>query len=52
MNKEKQAYEAPSSELLVVRFERNVMSGGAVQANGTRQGNVLNSGSYDFDDWD
>ena len=26
MNKEKQAYKAPSSELLVVRFERNVMS--------------------------
>ena len=28
MNKERMAYIAPTSELLVVRFEQNVMSGG------------------------
>ena len=35
MNKEKQAYKAPSSELLVVRFERNIMSGLLNSSTGT-----------------
>ena len=51
MNK-KQLYTAPEAELLVVRFEENIMSPGAKQANGTQQGNVLNPGSFGFDGWD
>ena len=52
MNKNKKFYSQPEAELLVVRFEQNIMSQGAVQANGTRQGSMLNSGDYDFDEWD
>ena len=48
MNK-KQLYTAPEAELLVVRFEENIMSPGAPQANGTKQGNMLGNA---FDDWD
>ena len=52
MNKKKSLYEAPTTDVLVVRFEENIMSPGPLQANGTRQGNVLDSGSNGFDDWD
>lgn len=37
----------------VVRFEGWLcQSPGAIQANGTRQGNVLDADDYDFDDWE
>ena len=52
MTQNKKVYSQPLADLLVVRFEQNIMSGGAVQANGTRQGNMLDSSSYGFDDWD
>ena len=53
MNKEKLTYVSPETETLVVRFEGMVCtSPGPLQANGTRQGNVLDSGSNGFDDWD
>ena len=53
MTKKKLAYEAPKTESLVVRFEGMVCtSPGTLQVNGTRKGNVLDSGSNGFDDWD
>ena len=51
MNKERMAYIAPTSELLVVRFEQNIMSPG-IDANGIQRGNVINNGDYGFTDWD
>ena len=48
----KQLYTAPEADLLVVRFEDNIMSPGDRQINGTQQGNVLNPILFGFDDWD
>ena len=45
MNKERMAYIAPTSELLVVRFEQNIMSF-AVQ--GTEMGNDRNGIDEDY----
>lgn len=41
MNKQKLLYEAPAAELLVVRFEVNIMSPGD-QENGTEKGTIVN----------
>ena len=48
MNK-KQLYEAPEAELLVVRFEENIMSYGD---NGTQNGKVVTPGDGWTDGWD
>ena len=50
MNKLKSLYEAPTTDVLVVRFEENIMSPG-VGANGLQGGNVVTGGGA-FDDWD
>ena len=57
MNKQKQTYLSPETETLVVRFEGVICTSdplvlGAIQLNGTRQGNVLDASDYGFDDWD
>ena len=36
MNKERMAYIAPTSELLVVRFEQNIMSGDLQASSGSQ----------------
>jgi len=52
MNKQKQTYEAPAAETLVVRFEGVICTSPAVGANGLQGGNVINGGSAGFDGWD
>ena len=47
---EKQFYTSPEVDVLVVRFEANIMSPG-VGANGLQGGHIVNGGGA-FDDWD
>ena len=49
MNK-KQLYTAPEADLLVIRFEENIMSP-SFSPNGLQQGNILVVSGV-FDDWD
>ena len=49
MNK-KQLYTAPEADLLVVRFEENIMSP-AIDPNGLQQGTIIVASGI-FDDWD
>ena len=51
MNNIKSLYEAPQVELLVVRFEENIMSN-IIDSNGTQRSTIKNGSSNGFDDWD
>ena len=57
MNK-KQTYTSPEVEVFVVQIEDCILTVpspitlGALQVNGTRQGNVLDASDYGFNDWD
>ena len=51
MKKIKPNYEQPSCELLVVRFEENIMSN-IIDSNGTQRSTIKNGSSNGFDDWD
>ena len=46
MNKERMAYIAPTSELLVVRFEQNIMSFGV---QGIEKGNDRSGADEDYE---
>ena len=48
MNKERMAYIAPISELLVVRFEQNIMSGGQYGTAGYAGSELDEEGSLDI----
>ena len=51
MNKNKKFYSQPEAELLVVRFEQNIMSPG-INAAGLQDGNIVDADDYGFSDWD
>ena len=48
MNKNKQIYSQPVAELLVVRFEQNIMSGGQVGTAGYAGSELDEDASFDF----
>lgn len=47
----KSHYEVPTSELLVVRFEENIMSP-QIDPNGTQRSTSKNGSTFGFDGWD
>ncbi|MBR1574579.1 MAG: hypothetical protein IJ652_07010 [Bacteroidales bacterium] len=51
MNKIKLTYEQPGCELLVVRFEENIMSP-QIDPNGTQRSTSKNGSTFGFDGWD
>ena len=51
MNKNKQAYDRPTTDVLVVRFEANIMSYGGKQAAG-QSFSSGNGNIYDYTDGD
>lgn len=51
MNKIKLTYVQPGCELLVVRFEENIMSN-QIDSNGTQRSTPRNGSGLDFDGWD
>ena len=46
----KQAYETPTTETLVVRFEGAILDG-SIQSNGTQSGNVIDPNDVGFNSW-
>lgn len=48
MNKTKQGYVAPLSDLLVVRFEENIMSPNGTWGNSIKEGSKWESGDEDY----
>ena len=44
-------YQKPTCEILVVRFEENIMSN-TIDSNGTQRSTSKKGGDYGFDGWD
>ena len=52
MNKTKQGYVAPLSDLLVIRFEQGLLTGSPYGDQGAAGKNFSSGGVYNFDDED
>ena len=52
MNKEKQTYLSPETETLVIRFEGVICGSPVYNANGLQQGNIIDSNTRGFSNWD
>ena len=49
MNKNRKAYDRPTTDVLMVRFEGNLLTG-SYGEEGAAGAKVVNGGVYDFDD--